>query len=166
MPTEEETEIQTEAEKVSEESKVHAPVKHPFKYPTDRVANINKKISISIKFPDGMRIAKTGITSTPAMVTCSSSCRRTKERLRWRISKIMPMTQDEKWKKNYEEVVTFIKANKRNPSKYIPEEKTMVNWQKQQRKLINAGLLKPERVGMFNKLQYLVEKYKRVNQYQ
>ncbi len=52
MPAEEEAEIQSEAEKVSEESKVHDSVKHPFKYPTDRVANINKKISISIKLPD------------------------------------------------------------------------------------------------------------------
>ena len=60
----EDAEIQTEAEKVSEESKVHDPVSHPFKYPTDRVANISKKISISIKFPDGMKIVKTGISFT------------------------------------------------------------------------------------------------------
>ena len=64
LPAEEEAEIQTEAEKVSEQSKVHDPVRHPFKYPTDRVANIDRKISISIKFPDGMRIAKTGISFT------------------------------------------------------------------------------------------------------
>ena len=60
----EDVEIQSEAEKVSEESKVHDPVRHPFKYPTDRVSNVNKKISISIKFPDGMKIAKTGISFT------------------------------------------------------------------------------------------------------
>lgn len=76
------------------------------------------------------------------------------------------MTQDERWAKNYNEVIDFIKTNKRNPSKYVPEEKGMVNWQKQQRKLINAGLLKPERVEMFEKLQELAEKYRRVNQYQ
>ena len=64
MPSDEEAEIQAEADKVAEESKVHDPVRHPFKYPTDRVASINKKISISIKFPDGMRIAKTGISFT------------------------------------------------------------------------------------------------------
>ena len=64
MPAEEEAEIQSEAAKVSEESKVHDPVRHPFKYPTDRVASINKKISISIKFPDGMKIVKTGISFT------------------------------------------------------------------------------------------------------
>lgn len=75
------------------------------------------------------------------------------------------MTQDERWMKNYKAVIDFINENHRNPSKYVPEEKGMVNWQKQQRKLINAGLLKPERVEMFEKLQELVEKYKRVNQW-
>ena len=64
MPANEEEEIRVEAEKVSEESKVHDPVRHPFKYPTDRVTNVNKKISISIKFPDGMKISKTGISFT------------------------------------------------------------------------------------------------------
>ena len=64
MPAEEEAEILSEAAKVSEESKVHDPVRHPFKYPTNRVASINKKISISIKFPDGMKISKTGISFT------------------------------------------------------------------------------------------------------
>ncbi|MBO6030175.1 MAG: hypothetical protein J6Q22_01750 [Prevotella sp.] len=64
MPSNEEEEIKVEAEKVSGESKVHDPVRHPFKYPNDRVTSINKKISINIKFPDGMRISKTGISFT------------------------------------------------------------------------------------------------------
>ena len=64
LPADEEAEIKSEAEKVSEESKMHDPVRHPFKYPTDQVANIDRKISISIKFPDGMKIAKTGISFT------------------------------------------------------------------------------------------------------
>ena len=64
MPAEEEIDIQSEAAKVSEESQVHDPVRHPFRYPTDRMANINKKISISIKVPDGMKIVKTGISFT------------------------------------------------------------------------------------------------------
>lgn len=76
------------------------------------------------------------------------------------------MTQDEKWQIRYDEVKDFIESNHRNPSKYEPTEKAMVNWQKQQRKLINAGLLKPERVGMFEKLQELAEQYRHVNQYQ
>ena len=62
-PDEDET-IQTEAEKVSEESQVHDQVCHPLKYSTDRVSNINKKISISIIYLDGMRIAKQDISFT------------------------------------------------------------------------------------------------------
>ena len=33
------------------------------------------------------------------------------------------MTQDEKWIARYNEVVTFIETNKRNPSKYDAEER-------------------------------------------
>ena len=42
----------------------------------------------------------------------------------------------------------------------------MLNWVKANRKLVNAGKLKEERVEMFNKLLGLIEEYKRVNQYQ
>ena len=76
------------------------------------------------------------------------------------------MTQEEKWMKNYEDVVGFIKKNHRNPSKYCAEERALVNWCKHQRKIINAGEMKPERIEMFEKLLELVEKYKRINQYQ
>ena len=75
------------------------------------------------------------------------------------------MTQDERWQEKYNEVVTFIETNKRNPSKYVPEERGMVNWCKQQRKLVNAGALKSERVEAFEKLLAKMEKCKRVNQY-
>ena len=76
------------------------------------------------------------------------------------------MTQDEKWLAKYDEVVGFIKKNHRNPSKYVDEERGLVNWCKHQRKIINAGEMKPERIEMFEKLLELVEKYKRINQYQ
>lgn len=76
------------------------------------------------------------------------------------------MTQEEKWQAKYDKVVAFIKANHRNPSKYIDEERGLVNWCKHQRKIINAGEMKPERVKMFEKLQALAEKYRHVNQYQ
>lgn len=75
------------------------------------------------------------------------------------------MTQEERWMAKYNEVVTFIETNKRNPSKYAPEERNMLNWCKQQRKLINAGSLISDRVALFEKLQELAEKYKRVNQW-
>ena len=76
------------------------------------------------------------------------------------------MTQDERWQAKYNEVMEFIKTNKRNPSKYRIEEHNMLNWLKASRKLINAGKMRPERVKKFEELQELMEEYKRVNQYQ
>ena len=73
------------------------------------------------------------------------------------------MMQDEKWIVRYEEVVCFIKANHRNPSKHRVEEHLMLNWVKQQRKLLNAGRLKEDRVGRFKELLALIEENKRVN---
>lgn len=75
------------------------------------------------------------------------------------------MTQEEKWQKRYEEVVSFIETNHRNPSKYRIEEHVMLNWLKANRKAMNAGTLKPERVVLFKKLLELGEQYKHVNQY-
>lgn len=40
------------------------------------------------------------------------------------------MTQEERRQKRYDEVVDFIDANKRNPSKHRIEEHDMLNWQK------------------------------------
>ena len=36
------------------------------------------------------------------------------------------MTQDERWLTRFNEVMTFIETNHRNPSKYFPEERLMV----------------------------------------
>ena len=76
------------------------------------------------------------------------------------------MTQEERWMVKYNEVVEFIKKNQRNPSKHRIEEHLMLNWVKANRKVMNAGKMKEERVKMFEKLQALMEEYKRVNQYQ
>ena len=77
------------------------------------------------------------------------------------------MTQDELWLKKYQEVRDFIEINHRNPSRYDPEERgKYCNWIKHNRKLMNAGELKVERVKMFKQLLELGEKYKHVNQYQ
>lgn len=75
------------------------------------------------------------------------------------------MTQDERWNIRYNEVKSFIETNHRNPSKHRIEEHDMLNWVKANRKAMNAGKMKPERVGLFNRLLELVEQYKRVNQY-
>ena len=76
------------------------------------------------------------------------------------------MTQDEKWMIKYQEVVSFIETNHRNPSRHRIEEHNMLNWLKANRKKMNAGTLKHERVEAFGKLLEMGEKYKRVNQYE
>ena len=76
------------------------------------------------------------------------------------------MTQDEKWIARYNEVMTFIETNKRNPSRHRIEEHDMLNWLKANRKALNAGKMKLERVEKFRKLLEMTELYKRKNQYQ
>ena len=75
------------------------------------------------------------------------------------------MTQDERWNVRYQEVRAFIETNKRNPSKHRIEEHDMLNWLKANRKLLNAGTLKPERVELFKRLLALIEDNKRLNQW-
>lgn len=75
------------------------------------------------------------------------------------------MTQDERWLARYNEVKAFIETNHRNPSRHRIEEHDMLNWLKANRKLFNAGLLKSERVEMFQELLTSMERYKRKNQY-
>lgn len=76
------------------------------------------------------------------------------------------MTQDEKWIARYNEVMTFIETNKRNPSKHRIEEHDFLNWCKANRKALNAGKLKEERVEKFRKLLEMTEQYRRKNQYE
>jgi hypothetical protein len=75
------------------------------------------------------------------------------------------MTQDERWQAKYNEVVEFIETNHRNPSRHRIEEHDMLNWLKANRKRMNAGEMKPERVGVFKDLLALTEEHKRVNQW-
>ena len=71
------------------------------------------------------------------------------------------MTQDERWQKRYEEVKDFIEVNKCNPSKHRIEEHDYLYWLKANRKVLNAGTLKFERVEKFRKLLELTEQYRR-----
>jgi hypothetical protein len=76
------------------------------------------------------------------------------------------MTQDEKWMTRYNKVRTFIETNKRNPSKYDAEERgDYYTWLKHNKKQMNAGTLKPERVEKFKALLALSEQYKHRNQW-
>ena len=76
------------------------------------------------------------------------------------------MTQDELWLTKWQEAIDFLETNHRKPSKFIPEERNMRSWWKHNKKLMNAGELKPERLEMFKRLLEIGEKYKHVNQYQ
>ena len=76
------------------------------------------------------------------------------------------MDQDTRWLNKYEEVMTFIETNHRNPLKHRIEEHDMLNWLKANRKEMNAGRMKPERVEKFRKLLEMTEQYKRKNQYE
>ncbi len=75
------------------------------------------------------------------------------------------MDQETRWLTKYNEVKEFIETNNRNPSKHRIEEHDMLNWLKANRKSMNAGKLKAERIPQFEKLLELIEQYKRVNQW-
>ena len=76
------------------------------------------------------------------------------------------MTQAERWLAKYNEVKCLIETNKRNPSKHRIEEHDHLNWLKANRKVLNAGKMKPERVEKFKELLAMTEQYRRKNQYE
>ena len=76
------------------------------------------------------------------------------------------MTQEERWLTRYNEVKSFIETNHRNPSKHRIEEHDMLNWLKANRKVMNAGKMKTERVEKFRKLLVMTEQYNRKNQFE
>ena len=76
------------------------------------------------------------------------------------------MTQEERWMTRYKEVVSFIETNHRNPSKYVAEDRDMLNWLKANRKALNAGKMKADRVEKFRKLLEMTEQYRRKNQWE
>ena len=75
------------------------------------------------------------------------------------------MTQEERWNVRYQEVMDFMEKNHRNPSRHRLEEHDMLNWLKANRKALNAGKLKAERVEKFKELLALTEIYRRKNQW-
>ena len=77
------------------------------------------------------------------------------------------MTQNERWQAHFNEVKAFIETNKRNPSKYDAAERgEYYTWLKHNRKQMNAGTLKQERMEKFRKLLEMTEQYRRKNQYE
>lgn len=76
------------------------------------------------------------------------------------------MTQDEKWQKQYEQMMDFMETNHRRPSKYRLEEHDMLNWFKATKKRIAKETLSEYRLEKFNILLEVAQKYQRKNQYQ
>ena len=76
------------------------------------------------------------------------------------------MTQEERWLVRYNEVIGFLEENHRIPSKHRIEEHDHLNWLKANRKAMNAGKMKAERVEKFRKLLEMTEQYRRTNQYE
>ena len=76
------------------------------------------------------------------------------------------MTQDERWLVRYNEVMWFLEENHGNPSKHRIDEHDHLNWLKANRKVLNAGKMKAERVEKFRNLLELTEQYRRKNQYE
>lgn len=75
------------------------------------------------------------------------------------------MTQDERWKLKFDEAMEFMEKNHRNPSRHRLEEHEVLNWIKHNRKVMNRGEMKPERVEAFVKLLERGEELRRVNQW-
>jgi hypothetical protein len=63
-------------------------------------------------------------------------------------------------------VIDFIENNHRNPSRHRIEGHDYLNWLKANRKALNAGKMKEDRVEKFRILQELSEQYRRKNQYE
>ena len=76
------------------------------------------------------------------------------------------MTQDERWLAKYNEVMEFMVENHRNPSRHRLEEHDILNWIKHNRKVMNKGEMKGERVEKFKVLLGKIEENRRVNQWQ
>ena len=56
------------------------------------------------------------------------------------------MTQDQRWKAKYDEIMAFMAQNHRWPSKYYAEERNNWNWMRHQQKLMGKGEMKEERI--------------------
>lgn len=76
------------------------------------------------------------------------------------------MSQDERWLQKYNEVKDFIVKNKRNPSRHNIEDHLLLNWIKHNRKLMNNGEMRPERISLFRELMEMCERYRRKNQWE
>lgn len=71
--------------------------------------------------------------------------------------------QEELWNRHYDEILNFIRDNKRRPSKHNIEDHGMLNWIKYNKKIIAKGEMPLHRLEKFNRLMALADKYRRYN---
>ena len=76
------------------------------------------------------------------------------------------MTQDERWQRQYDQMMAFMETNHRRPSKHRLEEHDMLNWFKHTKKVMAKGNLSPARAAQFEILMATADKYRRLNQYE
>ena len=84
----------------------------------------------------------------------------------YRLAERRTMTQDERWIARYNEVMRFLEENHRNPSRHRIEEHDHLNWLKANRKVMNKGEMRPERIERFRELLEMTELYRRKNQWE
>lgn len=76
------------------------------------------------------------------------------------------MTQDERWQRQYDQMMEFMETYHRRPSKHRLEEHDMLNWFKSNKKLIAKGGYPQDRLEKFTILLEVAGKYRRKNQYE
>ena len=75
------------------------------------------------------------------------------------------MKRDESWQSKYDAIWTFVSENHRGPSRHHLEEKRMLNWLKYNRKILNKGVLSPEKTDLIMRLRAYIASFNRINQY-
>ena len=75
------------------------------------------------------------------------------------------MNQDDRWEKQYNAIMNYMRVNHRRPSKYKDNEILMSNWIKYNKKRLRRDLLNDERKEKFQMLLLTAAKYRRINQF-
>lgn len=72
---------------------------------------------------------------------------------------------DKKWDFMYNQIMEFMKQNKRRPSKHFLEERGMSNWIKYNKRRYARELMENYHIKKFEKLLDVAQSYYHVNQY-
>lgn len=75
------------------------------------------------------------------------------------------MKQEDIWDNHCRELTDFMTTHQRRPSKYRPDEHSMLNWFKYARKQLAKGKLSVQQQQQLAELTALAQKLQRKNQY-